>query len=106
MEFLIRRDELQLLFSVCRTMTYNLGDAGVLTLPIKWNGDTKVMYSLQAVADELAKSNYLEPPSEETRRQFRESILYLRRLELMEAKAAKKAKKAEEAKVAKKTTRP
>lgn len=97
MKFLIEPEEVQLLFSMGHSSLYDFKSDGLISPPIKWNGERKVMFNLETIANELARNNNLEPPTEQTLMQFSTLILQDRRAQLNELKLMKKAKRAEKA---------
>lgn len=97
MKFLIEPEEVQLLFSMGHSSLYDFKSDGLLSPPVKWNSARKVMFCLETVANELARNNKLEPPTEQTLMHFSTLIWQDRRAQLNELKLVKKAKRAAKA---------
>jgi hypothetical protein len=101
MKFLVEPEEVQLLFSMGHSTLYDFKSEGHISPPIHWNGERKVMFCLETVANELANNNNLTPPSEQTLQQFCALIMLDRRSRLNELKLVKKAKRAAKAQACK-----
>lgn len=81
MEFLITRLELQTLFHVSRSTSYDLhafSEKVFLSRPIKWCGQQKTLFCLRTACAELAKLNGLETPNDETIKEYWSNILMMR----------------------------
>ncbi len=91
MEFLITRDELRLVCQMSISKCYDLHENGSLTEPKNWNGSGK-RFCLRLAANELAKLNKLEEPTDETILHYWNSIVLIRHQDALLAKK-NKAKK-------------
>lgn len=90
MEFLVTRAELLLVCHISNSLSYELHKDGSLSQPKKWCGSGK-RFCLRTAAQELAKMNNLEPPTDTTIKSYWNSIVSIR--DQKEAlKLAKKAK--------------
>lgn len=86
MEFLITRLELQTLFHVSRSTSYDLhafSEKVYLSRPIKWCGQKKTLFCLRTACAELAKLNGLESPSDATIKEYWSNILMMRLQEVL-----------------------
>lgn len=89
MEFLITRLELQTLFHVSRSTSYDLhafSEKVYLSRPIKWCGQKKTLFCLRIACAELAKLNGLETPNDATIKEYWSNILMLRQQEVLASK--------------------
>lgn len=86
MEFLITRLELQTLFHVSRSTSYDLhaySEKAYLSRPLKWCGQKKTLFCLRTVSTEFAKLNGLETPSDATIKEYWSNILMMRQQEVL-----------------------
>jgi hypothetical protein len=77
MEFLVTRAELLLVCLVSNSLSYDLHNNGSLSKPKKWCG-SGTRFCLRTAANEFAKMNNLEPPTDATVLSYWNSIVTIR----------------------------